>query len=40
MMDVTYKPLAVLYTGGIVLFGSFFSINLILAVMIQAFKVS
>jgi hypothetical protein len=37
-MDVTYKPLATLYTAIIILLGAFFSINLILAVIIQAFK--
>ena len=38
-MDVTYRPLASLYTSLIVLLGSFFAMNIILAVIIQAFKI-
>jgi hypothetical protein len=34
MMDVTYKPIGIIYTGAVVLFGAFFSVNLILAVMV------
>lgn len=37
-MDVAYQPFVILYVGGIVLFGAWFSINIILAVMMQAFK--
>jgi hypothetical protein len=37
-MDVTFEPLAALYCSVIVIIGSFFTINLILAVLIQGFK--
>jgi hypothetical protein len=37
-MDITFKPFAALYCSVIVLIGSFFTINLILAVLIQGFK--
>lgn len=37
-MDVTYIPLSTGYLAMIVILGSFFSMNLILAVIIQAFK--
>ena len=38
MIDVAYKPIVILYTGAIVLLGAWFSMNIILAVMMQAFK--
>jgi hypothetical protein len=37
-MDVTFTPFAAFYCSVIVLIGSFFTINLILAVLIQGFK--
>ena len=38
MVDVTYKPIAVLFVVAIVVLGAYFSVNIILAVMITTFK--
>ena len=37
-MDSTYSPLGALYCCAIMIIGSFFVMNLILAVIIEAFK--